>query len=297
LVSEANALLFPTAPKLEAVTTIGVSNVIMDLSGSLLGYTLASSSATKNGIYVLNMNSRPLIFLGASGTQIVSDLQDNFSQAKIEFSPDGREILAQVSQRSYLLTTEGRNENPQDVTNTLTTVRQDWQVQQLELEKKLSDSLSKELRQTSAMYFSDIMPSPEGDKLLYAASQSAELPFVLKNKVPSLNSTPDNRTLEEGSIYVYDVKEDKNYLIFDSSGLKSGQTPSKYFWHQDSRHLIFADSGKVSVIEYDGSNLTAVYNGPFIDNLVFPWPDGSSIAIVARLSESVPFNLYRIGLQ
>jgi hypothetical protein len=139
--------------------------------------------------------------------------------------------------------------------------------------------------------------SPLGDKILYTASSSATLPLVLKKKVPSLNSTPDLRNIKKGNIYVYDNKEDKNYLIFDASRPKEGQAAPHYLWHPDSNHLIFSQDGKVKICEYDGGNLTTVFDGPLLDSMVFPWPDGSSIAIVSRFSTDVPYNLYRIGLQ
>lgn len=151
------------------------------------------------------------------------------------------------------------------------------------------DSLSRDLRNAAQTHFKNTMPSPEGDKLLYEASLSAKLPIVLKRSVPSVNSTPDQRSIVAGSTYVYDIREDKNYLISDK--------PNKYLWHADERHIIFARDGKINLIEYDGGNLTAVYNGPFLDNLIFPWPDGGSVGIVTSLSPSVPYNIYRISLQ
>lgn len=291
LVSEANALLLLVAPKLEAVTTIGVSNVTMDSSGSLLAYSVASASASRNGIYVLDMNSRNLIFLAATGVQIVGDIQDRFSQAQeLSFSPDGKEILAKLdNNRYYLLNAASNNQNPRDVTNTLPLVTRDWELQKVELDKKIMDSLSRDLRNVAQTYFKNIVPSPDGDKLLYEASVSAKLPTVLKKAVPSVNSTPDQRSIVSGGTYVYDIREDKNYLISDR--------PNKYLWHADGRHIIFSEIGKINLIEYDGGNQTTVYNGPFLDNLVFPWPNGSSIAIVSRLSPSVPYNIYRISLQ
>lgn len=295
LVSEANALLFPVAPKLEAITTIGVSNVVMDSSGSLLAYTVSSSSAQKNGIYVLNMNSRPLIFIGASGTQLVTDIVDQFSKARLTFSPDGKELLASLpNARYYLLTTDAKNQNPRDVTNTLFLVERDWEQQTTERDKKTLETFSKNLKKAAGLYFKDMRLSPEGDKILYTASESATLPLVLKTKVPSLNSTSDQRNIKQGSIYVHDIKEDKNYQIAE---VKAGDKPNQYFWHPDSRHLIYADDGKINVLEYDGGNHITVYSGPFLDNLVFPWPDGSSVAIIAKLSPNVPYNLYRISLQ
>lgn len=291
LVSEANALLLPTAPKLEAVTTIGVSNVTMDRSGSLLAYAVASASASRNGIYVLDMNSRNLIFLAATGTQIVGDIQDRFSGAQeLSFSPDGKEILAKLQNNShYLLSTNSSNQNPRDVTNILSQVTKDWEQQRSELDKKIMDSLSRGLADVAKDYFKNIMPAPDGDKLLYEASVSARLPMVLRKPVPSVNSTPDQRSIVARNIYIYDIREDKNYLL--------SQKSNKYLWHAGGRHIIFAKEGKINLIEYDGGNLTAVYNGPFLDNLIFPWPDGSSVGIVTSLSPSVPHNIYRISLQ
>src|SRR3990167_3097674 len=347
LVSEANAFLFPVAPKLEAVTTIGVLNVTMDRSGSILAYAVASASASRNGIYVLDMNARNLIFLAATGTQIVGDIQDKFSQAQeLSFSPDGRELLVKLTNSVYyLLATDSRNENPSDVTNTLLAVQRDWEQQRTELDKKIMDSMSRDLRNVALTHFKNIIPSPEGDKLLYEASVSAKLPIVLRKPVqigmdsmsrdlrnvalthfkniipspegdkllyeasvsaklpivlrkpvPSVNSTPDERNLVAGRTYIYDVREDKNYFILDPDQI-GADNRNKYLWHPDGRHLIFARSGKINIVEYDGGNLTTVYNGPFLDNLVFPWPDGSSITIVTRLSESAPHNIYRISLQ
>lgn len=297
LVSEANALLLATAPKLEAVTTIGIGNVAMDDSNSLIAYTVASASANKNGVYVLNMNSGPLVFLGAAGNQIVNDLVDRFSSAILSFSPDGKQILAKLPNSTYLLNANGTNTNPTDVTNTLIQTQNEFALQQKEANKKIMDSLSRKLKTVAAANFSNIKPSIDGNKLLYTASQSATLAKVLKKDVPSVNSTPDHRNIVAGNTYVYDIKEDKNYEIADNSELKEDESPTQYYWYADSRHLVYAKDGKVNIEEYDGGNDTTVFAGPFLDSLVFPWPDGSSIAIVSRLSSSVPYNIYRISLQ
>lgn len=289
-VSEANALLLPTTPKLEAVTTIGISNIIMDTSQTLLAYSVASASGTKNGIYSLDMSARPLIFLTDPGTQLVSDTQDLFSTAKLSFSPSGKEILAVLpSQTRYLLETGVANQTPQDVTNTSLVVERDWVEQQQTRNKKLTDSLPGKLVPVAISYFANMSPSPDGNKILYNASASGVLSRVIEPQAPSVNSTSDHRTLKKGYVYVYDIKEDKNYEIGDGS--------SHYFWHADNRHLVYADRGKINVVEFDGGNLTTIYDGVFADSLVFPWPDGSGIAILSRLSQSVPYNLYRIGLQ
>lgn len=303
-VSEANALLFPIAPKFAPITTTGAQNVTIDATGTFLAYTVSSASASthKNGVYVMNMSSQPIISIGSGITQIATNTVDRFSEAKLTFSPDGKNILAEISNGAastyYLLTASGMNDNPQDVTNTLPQVQKEWDTQRQEKNKKLMDSLPRELRTVAGNLFSNITLSIEGTKLLYTASQSADLPLILPKPIPGANSTPEQRKLKEGNTYVYDIKEDKNFLIFDVSGLKKGDIPQQFMWFPDSKHLVTTKDGRIDILDYDGLNITTVYAGPFVPNIVYPWPDGSSIVIVTKLNNmAAPDNLYRIGLQ
>jgi hypothetical protein len=51
-------------------------------------------------------------------------------------------------------------------------------------------------------------------------------------------------------------------------------------------------------MDYDGQNKTTIYAGPFIDDYVFSWPDGSKILILTNLGNpSILPNLYTIGLK
>lgn len=295
-VTQATALLVPAAPKLEAVTTIGVNNIIIDDSYTFLAYTATSSSAQKNGIYVLDMTSKPLISLGISPTQIANDTIRKFSDASLLFSPDGKELTATLSGQTFLLSTGGMNDRPKDISGTLSQTEKEWELQKQEKEKKLIEALPKDLRNIASKNFKDMVPSPDGDKILYSANANTALPILMEKRLPGENSTPQDRYLKNNSIYVYDIKEDRNYLILDTSG-KSKRNIPRYLWHPDSSHLVYADNKRVNIVEFDGQNMTTVYAGPFLDSYVFPWPDGSSIAIVTRLTPEVPYNLYRVSLQ
>lgn len=297
-VSEANALLFPVAPKLEAVTTTGAENPVMDTTGTLLAYTVSSSSALKKGIYVIDMSARPLIPFGSLAVQVANDNQDKMSKAKLTFSPDGKELLATLPNATYLLTTSGLNPTPRDVTATITQIEREWNAEAQDKNKKVLDSYPKGLRLFGQKTFRDFLPSPEGDKILYTASNSATLALIKKERIPGANPTPETRDVKEGNIYVYDLKEDRNYLLFDRSDLKPTQSSPAFLWLASSRHLVFTQNGKINVVEYDGQNLTTVYAGPFLGNFAFPWPDGSSIAIITQFNNNtVPYNIYRISLQ
>ncbi len=68
-------------------------------------------------------------------------------------------------------------------------------------------------------------------------------------------------------------------------------------WFPDSKHLLFVEDGKIKVMEYDGQNKTTVYSGPFANDFVYPWPDGSKLIIKTSFSPDSPNNLYVIDLK
>lgn len=68
-------------------------------------------------------------------------------------------------------------------------------------------------------------------------------------------------------------------------------------WFPDSKHLLFVQGNNIQIMEYDGYNNTNVYSGPFINNFVYPWPDGSKLLILTSFSPDSPSNLYAINLK
>lgn len=298
VVTKAEALLFPVAPKLESMTNSGVANPVLDPSLTRVAYTVSSQSARKNGIYVLDMSSKPILTLQSSSTQIADDTINSFSKAKLSWSPDGSTILATISAQgsttTYQLLGNTFNQSPSDVTETIASVNSAWQKQKSEKDKARLDSLSTKLKKIVAGNFKIIAWSSDETKILYEASSSAVLPAVINPPLIGTNSTPEQRSLKIGAIYVYDIKEDKNFKILDS--LSGPELPLG--WFPDSKHLIYVHDQKIDIVEYDAGNDTQVYAGPFIDNYVFPWPDESRIVILTNLGNSdTPPNLYTIGLK
>jgi hypothetical protein len=68
-------------------------------------------------------------------------------------------------------------------------------------------------------------------------------------------------------------------------------------WFPDSTHLIMVQEGSVKVMEYDTTNLTTIYSGPFAENFVYPWPNGERLIILTSFSPDAPQNLYAIELK
>ena len=301
VVSVTGALLFAKAPKLESITESGVANPMIDPSQTKLAFTVASQSARKNGIYVLDMTSKPILTLTSASTQIASDTTDLFSQAALTWSPDGREILATIYNPQnkelstiYLLKANGFNDNPQDITATISNTQTLWQTEKSEKEKAQIASLSSKLKKLISENFNIISWSPDETRILYTASESAQLHLVINPPLIGTDSTPQERVIQKNLLYVYDMKEDKNYKIPDFPN--SFQLPLS--WFPDSKHLVYVENNKIGIMESDGSNRTIVYAGPFTDSFVFPWPDGYKLVILTNLGNTnISPNLYTIGLK
>lgn len=295
-VTETNALLFPKAPQLTNLTTTGATNPITDKERRIIAYNVASASSELNGIYVMNLN-RGILPIGDARRQIVNDLVDNFSDSKIEVSPDGLQILATIqpnssaSARTYILNTNEFNASPLLVTTTAQNIRDKWLEEDRTFEDERIKALPRRVQGLFNQYFENPLFSPEEDKVLYTASISAEIPFVIDPPIPSTNSTSEIRNIIEGNIYVYNIKDDKNYLLRD---IQNDRAP-QYIWNPSNSHLYFIEDNKINSIEYDGFNKTTVYAGPFLGSFLTPSPDGTGIVILTSFNDTTtPPNLYRL---
>ncbi len=302
-VSQANAFLFPNTPKLDPLTTTGATNATVDDTNTLIAYTVTSAQPRRNGIYLMNMSSRPILPIGGLSTQLTDNTIIDFTNAKLSFSPDGDQLLASVSAEFgtayYLINTNTFNETPQDVTNTITQVQTEWEQARLAEQTRQVRTLHKNLQPFFNEHFTNPKFSPENDKILYTASGSGTLKLIKNPPLKGVNSTPETRTIEDNNVYVYDIKEDRNYLIWDTPDQESTESARPEFtWHPNSRHLVYLDHGKINIMEFDGQNKTTLYAGPFFEDFVTVWPDGSNIAILTNLTAPMaPYNLYKISLK
>lgn len=309
VVSKAEALLFPSAPKLESITAIGVQNPVIDPSYTRLAYTVSSQTVKKNGIYVLDMTQRPVLTLQNAATHIVDETTDAFSKAALSWSPDGNQLLATIAtspeiSTTYLLSTGGFNDTPQDVTTTLPSVLNSWEKEKTEKQQARTAALKPKLRKIIVENFKILAWSSDEAKILYSASRSATLPIIITPRHLGVDITPEDRDIKENAVYVYDTKEDKNYNLKLSSfaGSRSAgeisQSSQSLSWFPDSEHLVYVHDQKIDIMEFDGTNTTTLFAGPFVDNYVFPWPNSTKMVILTNLgNRNIPANLYTIGLK
>ncbi len=310
VVSNVEARLFPQAPTLQSISSVGISDPVLDPSGTKLAFTIASQSATKNGIYVLNMTSQnfPVLPLQSSSTQIADESTGiPFSQAQISWSPDGQQIIASVSATPtqpatvYQLQANQLNATPQDITATLPSVEANWQTLENQQNKARLASLKPAVRQLLT-HFNIISYSPDGTKILYQAKNDYALPIIIKPRRIGNNLLYEQRNIQKNSIYVYDITEDVNTRVLDYSPVACNVTNKDCHvpltWFPDSFHLVYVYDKKIDILEDDGSNMTTIYAGPFVGNYAFPWPDGSKLVILTNLGNtSIQPTLYTIGLQ
>lgn len=311
VVTKAEALLFPSAPKLENITSIGVENPVLDPSGRRIAFRVASQSAKKNGLYVLDMSTTPLLTLASSAKQLTDDVTALFSNSEYLWSPNGEEIMASISGELglpyyFLINSSGFNDTPRNITAILSTIEEQWQSQKLEREQARLNALPKSTRSMILQNFNIISWSPENDKILYTASTSATLPVVIKPRRIGIDTLRDTRTLNKDDVYVYDTKDDVNFKIkeIDSEICDRIETqepcpkPTSIQWLPDSNHLIITENNKINIMEYDSTNSTTIYAGPFLENFVSPWPNSSKLVILTNFNNlTVPANLYTISLQ
>ncbi|HSW47972.1 MAG TPA: PEGA domain-containing protein [Candidatus Saccharimonadales bacterium] len=332
-VTNLDAILFPKSPTLQSISTFGVEQALIDPTGTKLAFKIASQSARKNGVYIFDMTQRPLPILQgqSSSNQLADDSTDKFSESTLYFSPDGKELLASISaslknptdatqlapdseglSTYYLLKTDSFNDVPQDTTAIIDTVFDTWNTQRQDKERAKIKSLKPKLAEFSKNNFNILSWSPDDKKILYQASASSQMPMFINPRRIGNNLRYERRDLKKGAIYVYDITEDVNTRIIDSTDLicteyspncnsdNSGITAQKnpLTWFPDSEHLVYVHEGKINIVETDGSNMTTIYAGPFIDHYVFPWPDESKIVILTNLGNpSVSPTLYTIGLK
>jgi hypothetical protein len=330
LVTQANALLLPVAPSLEALTFTGVVKAIPSPDGQKIAFTTASASAeAKNGLYILRLSGGPFSFRPET-QQIGSQLGFDFLDADFLWSPNSSQILAYRQNESgeifqaVLLEADRLNNLPYpDQTGVLPLLLGDWQQEVTEVTTANLAKLPEKLKAILETNADGLYWSPNKEKILYTATASAALPDELLPPLPASNTQSQNRKLEPGKIYVYDLKEDKNFAVGEFNRDKIPPLPEKqpllaqikrlsnsyspvfsqpFQWYSDSQHLLISQENKILIEEYDHTNQTTVYTGPLknlVDNFafVFPWPDGSKLVILTSLNKDQPVNLYGIKIK
>jgi len=283
IVTEADASLFKTVPSLSAITYSGVVNPVASEDLTKIAYAVP-----KTGLWVIETVNLPLGF--TRNPRRITD--GDLTNASWEWSPNGREILLITKTGIFLL--DASRFTPQNqrvnIASTKAEILAEWEK---ERERKLAaqiKNLPKELVDILERKTNSITFSPDETKILYTASGSADLAENLIKPLPGASTQKQERQIKAGKTYVYDIKEDRNFLISNSAATLR--------WFPTSRHLVLAEEGKIIIMDYDGTNRQEIYSGSYLAPYAFPTVSRERLLILTNLgADSVLPNLYSLSLK
>jgi len=319
IVTNIDAYLFPLAPDLKALTFSPTLNPLLSPDGTKLIYFSpqekenpqdqnATQTATlltqeKEGIWLIDLTEKPL---GRSFQPrlLVKTPQDlSLEQIEAEWSPDSRQILLTInskdekSKQYFLLEVNQTYDftlSPLISTTSaqVITILNSWEKQKNQQNKALLKRLPEEMQTLLEEKVVSFSFSPNESKVLYQAGSDFQIKEkLLPHEIIGASTQKEERTVKKNQWYVYDLKEDKNFLVLGN------EENTKISWFPTSLHLLLIKEGEVAIEDYDGKVRTTVYVGPFDNGFVFPLPSAKGLLILTSLNNNTDYtpNLYSIN--
>lgn len=323
LVTQTNARLFPAVPDLRPLTFTGAAGPLLSPDGSRTVFAVSAAGVEKDGLWVLDLADRPL-GLARQPRRIVASSPGgrDFSQSRFFWSPDSKELLVTLTvgraKESYSLDTNTTTLASQlvDVADQLSTIFADWEEELMLRQEQQLARLPAAMEQIVTNSAKNLLWSPDETKLAYTATASATIPENLIPPLPAANTQPESRNIAPGKMYVYDLKEDRNFLVANEEqlgpeaaieleaplavlGFIRRHQPQPVSWLPTSAHFTSVEDNTIYIAEYDGTNKVAVYSGPFEDEIALPFPGADRLLILTNLgagNDTTP-NLYALSLR
>lgn len=312
-VTQVDAVLFPAAPSLTALTFDGVGRTVATPELTKVAYEVPlsqnlfnSEEGKKAGLWVIELLSLPLGF--SNEPRQITDA--NLEDASWIWSPDRRELLLNTAAGVFLL--DAGKFTAQDKLVNVTSRRENTLLEwQDEKNQKLSAQLNKlpdELQGILERKAASIVFAPDETKVLYTASGEEIIPEELVSPLPGASTQKQERDIKNGRTYVYDIKEDRNFLVSETrvsldtinylSGKNNQEPQNALRWFPTSSHLVLVEKDKVTIMDYDGTNKQQVYSGNYVLAHAYPFVNRARILILTNLgAESTPTNLYSLSLK
>lgn len=281
-VTQITAHLFKVAPSFSSVTFDGAESPVVSSDFSKIAYT------NNEGLWIMSVSSLPIGFPNEP-----KKITDNITKDdKYSFSPNGREIMLTNKNGTYLINTNefiAKNKLV-DITLEKEVVLNNWK---MENKKKIDSELKllpAEIAEVIEKNTSTFTFSPDETMVMYTASSEAKIKEGLVEKLAGSSTQKEERDIKVGKTYIYDIKEDKNFMVNDNG--------RSLYWLPTSRHLLLPDEGKIVVMDYDGTNRQAVFSGDYIAPHAYPYVNASKILILTTLgSDSKLPNLYSLSIK
>jgi PEGA domain len=299
IVYQSDAQLFRSAPDLSPITLSGAINPVASPDYSKIIFSVASASAsTDNGLYLIDLNNVLLSLTKNTPRQIAKNFPGvDWSKATFTFSPDSRQVLATFPLRNggvnYLLdlTATITPSSLVDVTPRLALIKTDWKNQDQELVQIKLQRLPQQLQPLVSTASAQYISLSGDDKVLYLAATNSALPANLISPPPAQSTQTQTRQIVKGNYYVYDLKDDTNFLIGPFSAVLNP------FWMPNSTNLVFVNNQTITAVDYDNTNQVTLFAGNFDPHAVFPWADGTKIIALTSAYTGATQNLYAITVR
>jgi hypothetical protein len=318
IVTETTAHIFKVAPSLSSVTFNGVENPIPSNDMTKIAYIVPTKknddihNKEQAGLWVMETADLPLGF--ARDPKRITD--SDLSNSNYEWSIDDREILLTTSKGTYLV--DSGKFTPQNervnIAGQLDELQAKWKKEKKQKLDSQIRRLPDEIKDMLSRKTYSIAFSPDEDMILYTASGSAHLNDNLIKPVPGASTQKQDRDIKTNHTYIYDIKEDRNFLIDEDasdlivqndkpnhdmiSALEVPNPLRRIAWFPTSRHILMAQKDKVFIMDYDGTNRQPVYEGSFVLPDAFPTLNSGRIVILTNLgAESSLPNLYSLNIK
>ncbi len=281
-VTQITAHLFKTAPSFSPVTFDGAENPVVSSDFSKIAYT------NSEGLWIMSVSSLPIGF--ANEPKKITD--GILLNPTYNFSPNNRELLLETKTGAYLVSTTEFTKQ-EDLVNIATqrdTILEKWSIEKTKKDESELKLLPIELSDIISKKTSNFAFSPDETMLMYTASSTANLKSNLIAELPGSSTQKEERDIKVGKTYIYDIKEDKNFMVND--------TGRSLYWLPTSRHLVLADTDKIVVMDYDGTNRQTVFSGDYIPPHAYPFVNANKLLILTNFgSPSSTPNLYSLSIK
>lgn len=295
LVYQADAQLFRQSFEPKSLTQGKIFNLSVSPDQSKVIFSfIASPSAInqKSGLYLLELTELPLL-MSKNTQRLLSANSSSLDWTKysFQFSPNSKQVLASSKTNNYLFSLDQTLDSATlfDVSSKLPQVKKDWKNTQEQITKNKLEKLPQSLRSLISTTSSTLSFNSNDDKILYQASNSAILSNLIISPPPYRSTQTQTRQLQKDFYYVYDLKEDTNFLIGDTS-------ISQISWIPYSSSLIFSKDNSISVIEYDATNHQNLYSDSE-KHIFVPTPDGYRLILTLNTKDNPSKNLYLVTIK
>jgi len=286
-VTQIDAFLVSTAPSLSAFTFSGILNPQYSIEAGKIGYIIPATDQDKSGLWVIETGNLPLGF----GREPKRITDGDLKEATWQWSPDASQILLTTATGVFLIPSNTFTPQNQriNVLSRKAEILEEWkELEEKQIKAKIS-KLEDTIEDIILLGSEKIIFSPDEQKILYKSKTNAFLAEDLVKKLPGSSTQTEERNIKENNYYVYDIKEDKNFLIGEEEVV---------YWMPNSLNLFIAQKEGIEILDYDGQNKTKIFGNNYQYPFAFPTTNGNQILILTNLGdENSLANLYWLGIK